>query len=319
MMVTVFISTLLLLLSPTVALFINSSAQDGRAKTGGQRSTWVWSHTDDGVVEEVKVEGGVVFTDDYTDIRSVSEDGQFLARDERGGVARKLRVVRGADGTLQRSYSLNGRAHEFDAEAKAWLSKFLLEAVRGSGLDAKARVQRLLRERGGRGVLDEISLLKSDYARRIYFETLIKDGALDGPTLESALRQAARQISSDYELAVFLIESVDSYLDKDKLIPVFFEATRRIGSDYEHRRVLSAVVERHPRRPVLSPMLESAASISSDYEKASFLIEAATLYLGDASLRSAFLQAVNSISSDYERGRVLSVVAKKTQLGSTSD
>src|ERR1051325_746388 len=331
MVINVFISAVMLLLvqrsmvvcsatvaGPTCAL-VNGSSTQTRAKVGDERSTWVWSHRDDGVLVEIRVEGKVVFTDDYTDINGISEDGLFQARDERGGVARKLRVVRGADGGPERSYFVNGRKRELDAEGRAWLAKFLLEAVRASGLDAKARVMRILRERGARGVLDEISLIDGDYAKRIYFETLIKEGGLSGGEMESALRQAARQISSDYELAVFLIESTDSYLGTDKLIPIFFEATRKIDSDYEHHRVLSAVLKKQPGRRVLSPMLESAASISSDYEKASFLIEAASLYLADVNLRSAFLQTVNSISSDYERGRVLSVVAKKTQSGSVSD
>lgn len=331
MVINVFISAVMLLLSqgspvvrsakvagPTGAL-MNSSSMQESAKRGEERSTWVWSHRDDGVLVEMRVEGKVGFTEDYTDINSISEDGLFQARDERAGVVRKLRVVRGADGGPERSYFVNGRKRELDAEGRAWLTKFLLEAVRTSGLDAKARVRRILQDRGARGVLDEISLIKGDYAKRIYFETLVKEGGLSGGDLESALRQAARQISSDYELAVFLIASTDRYLGADKLIPIFFEATRKIGSDYEHHRVLTAVLKSQPGRQVLSPMLESAASISSDYEKASFLIEAASLYLADANLRSAFLQTVNSISSDYERGRVLSVVAKKTQSGSVSD
>src|ERR1051325_10627881 len=291
MVINVFISAVMLLLvqgsmvvcwaraaGPTCA-FVNGSSTQTRAKVGEERSTWVWSHRDDGVLVEIRVEGKVVFTDDYTDINGISEDGLFQARDERGGVARKLRVVRGADGGPERSYFVNGRKR---------------------GLDAKARVMRILRERSARGVLDEISLIDGDYAKRIYFETLVKEGGLSGGEMESALRQAARQISSDYELAIFLIESTDSYLGTDKLIPIFFEATRKIDSDYEHHRVLSAVLKKQPGRRVLSPMLESAASISSDYEKASFLIEAASLYLADVNLRSAFLQTVNSISSDYE-------------------
>jgi hypothetical protein len=184
-------------------------------------------------------------------------------------------------------------------------------AVREGGLNAKARVQRLLRQRGARSVLDEISLIKTDYAKRIYFSTLIAEGNLDTATLNDALRQAARQLSSDYERATFLIESADRYLSGEKMIAVFFEATGKIGSDYERHRVLSSVLRKQPGEGVLGPMLESASTIGSDYEKASFLIEAAPLYLSDGARRSAFLRAVNTIGSDYERGRVLSVVSKR--------
>ncbi|HEX8140366.1 MAG TPA: hypothetical protein VF544_22570 [Pyrinomonadaceae bacterium] len=312
----VFVSTTLLLLLSGVCASNGVSLQ---AKREGERSTWVWSHRDDGVLTEARVEGKVVFTDDYTDVSSVSEDGLFQATDERDGVARKLRVVQGPAGSVQRTYYLNGRKHEFDAEAKAWFSKFLLLAAREGGLNARARVQRLLRQRGARGVLDEISLIKTDYARRIYFTTLIEEGNLDNATLNDALRQAARQLSSDYERATFLIETGEHYLSSDDLIAVFFEATGKVTSDYERHRVLSSVLRKQPREQVLGPMLEAASSISSDYEKASFLIEAAPLYISDTALRSAFMRVVNAISSDYERGRVLSFVAKRMQTGSALD
>ncbi|HEV2915217.1 MAG TPA: hypothetical protein VGX92_18205 [Pyrinomonadaceae bacterium] len=294
-----------------------SLAQQTRKREG--HNTSVWSHSHDGVKVEVRIEGEVAFKDDYTDIESVSEDGSFVARDERGGTDRQLSVTRGADGQLRRKYSVNGRTREFDAEARAWLSEFLLMTVREGGMDAQARVRRILEQRGARGVLEEISLIKTDYARRVYFDALIKEGHLDAAARESVLKQAARQISGDYELAVFLIDYAEQYLGSDTTVPAFFEATKKLGSDYEHHRVLSAAAKARPGKRALASMLESAAVITSDYEKASFLIEAASLYLDDAGLRSAFFQTVNSITSDYERGRVLASVSKKTPLGSTMD
>ena len=62
-------------------------------------------------------------------------------------------------------------------------------------------------------------------------------------------------------------------------------------------------------------LLDAAVGISSDYEKAPFLVEVSTVYTGDTRLRSAFLKAVESITSDYERGRVLSVLLKNKQIG----
>jgi abortive infection bacteriophage resistance protein len=61
-------------------------------------------------------------------------------------------------------------------------------------------------------------------------------------------------------------------------------------------------------------LLDSAAEFTSDYEKATFLIEVSNVYTGDTRLRSAFLKAVETIRSDYERGRVLSVLLKNKQI-----
>ena len=327
MILNVLASTMLLLLSPggatvrssstirpPVALHNSSAARTLQTQRSESRNTSVWSHSEDGVKVEVRVEGEVEFTDDYADVKSISKDGLFVATDERGGETRKLRVTQNADGTLRRSYSIDGHSREFGAGARAWLSKILAEAARDGGLDAQVRARRILRERGAKGVLEEVRLLRNDYARRVYLETLIKEGNPDGASLERILSQASAQISSDYETARLLIEFAKLYLGKNRMIAPFFEAAGKIKSDFERVRVLSAVLKNNPNREVLAGMLESARSISSDYEKARFLLEAMPLYLGDASLRAPYLDAISSISSDYERGRVLTVVSKKTQL-----
>jgi hypothetical protein len=278
------------------------------------RTTSVWSHSDDGVKVEVKVEGKVEFTDDYTDVRSVSEDGLFQVTDERGGETRKLRVTRSAEGGLRRAFSVDGQTREFDREAGAWLARILPQAARDGALDAEVRARRILQQHGAEGLLKEVSLLGNDYARGVYLRILIKEGNLDRGALENVLRQSANQLSTDYETASFLIEFAQMYLGRNSLIAPFFAATRRINSDYEHVRVLSAVIKNNPSTEVLLGMLESARDISSDYEKARLLIEAAPLYLDHESLRAPYLETVRSISSDYERGRVLTIVSKRTPL-----
>ena len=50
--------------------------------------------------------------------------------------------------------------------------------------------------------------------------------------------------------------------------------------------------------------MESAAQIQSDYEKASFLIEALGRYQSEPRLRTALINVAKTISSEYERGRV---------------
>lgn len=323
MIINIMTSTMMLLLMPgssgiirsTQAQPNGSALQTTQTPKSESRTTSMWSHTDDdGVRVEVRIEGKVEFTDDYTDVRSISEDGLFTVTDERGGQRRKLRVTPDAGGTLKRSYFVNGQSREFDAGAKAWLSKILPEAAREGGLDAETRARRILQQRGVRGVFEEIRLLRNDYAKRVYFETLIKEGNPDTATLESILRQTSSQISSDYEMARLLIDFAPLYLGKHRMIAPFFEATRRIKSDYEHSRVLYAVLKNNPNREVLAAILESTQSISSDYEKAKFLLDAMPLYLDDKSLRSPYLEAIRSISSDYERGRVWTAVSQKTQL-----
>jgi hypothetical protein len=55
--------------------------------------------------------------------------------------------------------------------------------------------------------------------------------------------------------------------------------------------------------------------MSSDYEKATLLLEVSNSYTGDTRLKGLFLKAVETIKSDYERGRVLSALLKNKQIG----
>jgi putative ABC transport system permease protein len=59
-----------------------------------------------------------------------------------------------------------------------------------------------------------------------------------------------------------------------------------------------------PQGLPFSDLVQPAARMQSDYEKASFLPEAMNHYRADARLRAAFLGAAKTISSEYERGRM---------------
>jgi hypothetical protein len=71
-------------------------------------------------------------------------------------------------------------------------------------------------------------------------------------------------------------------------------------------------------REALAALAPSAAAIGSDYEKATFLSEAASRHQADERLRAAFFAATNSIDSDYEHRKVLSAALKSPDLGRES-
>ena len=163
------------------------------------RSNWTWNNSDDGRKIEVKVENKVDFNDDYSDVSTVADDGALRIYDSRGPRTFRLVVTRGAGGELRRDYSVDGQSRSFDAEGRVWLRGVLLQAVREGGLDARNRVQRILKQRGTRGLIEEIAYLKGDYVRRIYFEALLQAPGVSTQDLKSALHNASTTIKSDYE------------------------------------------------------------------------------------------------------------------------
>jgi len=290
----------------------NTGAQKQERQT---RSTMRWENTDDHLRMRVEIEGKPEFTDDYTDVRDISAGGYVRVEQDRDGQSRRYEVRRSAGGQLERTFYLNGAVHPLDQDARTWLSKIMLNAVRQSGIDADKRVQGIMRQRGVNGVLEEIALVSGSYAKRIYFQALIKNGNLPTAALQTVLRQAAREISSDYEQAQLLIGVAPELTGKEGAMPAFFEAVGTIKSDYEHKRVLTTLLKNiTPTPDVLIQTAKSAARISSDYEKASVLKTVAYVYLADRDLSDAFFQTVGTITSDYEHRGVLSALLKSGKL-----
>jgi len=308
------------LLIPQLALLIAFSPMSTTVQKTTQKSetqsvsTWVM--TDDNQTRRIEIRGKAEFNDEYTDVISVSEGGSVRVEEKIGGVSRRYEV-RKANTQLLRAYYVNGSARPIDDNAKKWIAQLVLEAVRQGGFDADVRVQRILSRGGIKAVLAEIDLVHSDYAKRLYFQSLIKHGDLDVAGLQDLLRQAAKQISSDYEQAELLLAIAPVMVGKEGVTTTYFNAVNTINSDYEHGRVLTAVLETLPaNHELLIQVAESTKTIHSDYEKAGVLKRAANVYVDDPALRRVFFQTISSIESDYEHRGVLSALLKSKRLSS---
>jgi hypothetical protein len=290
-----------------------------KTESNQNRSNWNWINSDDGKKIEVRVENKVEFNDDYSDVSNIPGDGALKIFDSRGSHTFRLHITRGAAGELKREYSVDGRTREFDNEGRQWLRAVLLQAVREGGLDARNRVQRILKQRGVRGLAEELTYVKGDYVRRIYFEAFLNAPGLTSADLKTGIRNASQTIDSDYERGRLLSQVAHAFVTKDELVPEFFAALDRLSSDYERRRTLTGIIrEEQPNKASLSAMANSARQLSSDYEKAMFLIETADRYQADDRLRSDWFNTLSSISSDYEHRRVLSALLKLVSLNSNA-
>ena len=288
-----------------------SMVQPSLSQEKSARSTWTWNNSDDGKTIEVKVENKVEFNEDYSDVAAIPAGGALRIFDSRSARTFRLEITRDSAGGIRRDYSVDGRSRSFDAEGQSWLRTVLLQAVREGGLDARNRAQRILKQRGARGLTEEITYLKGDYVRRIYFEELLQAPGVSTQDLKTAIHNAANSIGSDYERAQLLLQVAPVFLGDKNLVPDYFAATSRIKSDYEHARVLSNALKQTPlSKDVLTAIAQSAAAIQSDYEKASLLIKGAERYQGDLSSRMEWLHAVRTIGSDYEHHRVLTGALK---------
>jgi bla regulator protein blaR1 len=273
--------------------------------------SWSWRHVDDDKRLEVTIRGRVEFADDYTDIKSIEDGGSIRVIDESGAVHRKFEATATAGG-IQRSYWVNGQSQQVDQTARTWLAKVLDDTVRQGGYDARPRVQRILRESGPNGVLREITRLKGDYVKRIYFDELIKNGNLNDESIRQVLRQATAELQSDYEKAQLLVQISENYLVNDSQREIYLEGVNTLHSDYEKGRALGALLKKgNLTRENMLFVMRSVSHISSDYERAQILIRIAAGFPLDDPARRAYLESVATLKSDYEKGRVLAAFLKK--------
>jgi beta-lactamase regulating signal transducer with metallopeptidase domain len=254
----------------------------------------------------VRSSGTITFTEDDTDVKSVSPGGYFILSEHNGGTT-TYEVRARADGSLERLW--NGKPA--GAEAKAWLARVMPEFLRRTGFNADARVSRILAQKGASGVLDEISVISSSYVKRVYFEKLFAKGPLDPATFARAIRQAGAEMTSDYERASTLVAAAKLGLPDEACRIAFAEATRTMKSDYEKHRTLSALIAAGPITPqVASAVVESARSMQSDYELAGLLVQVVKTQSLPPAAADLALTLADSIKSDYERHRALSALVK---------
>ncbi|HKQ74356.1 MAG TPA: hypothetical protein VJ810_11750 [Blastocatellia bacterium] len=267
---------------------------------------WTMNHRDDGGELRIRVKGKPEFTDDYSDIKTLPPRGSVRVEETRGSVSRRWEVESDANGNLRRSYALQGKSHEFDSEARQWLSGILLEAVRQSGFDAERRVDRLFQKGGANAVFEEVSLIKGDYAKGVYLRELMKVHDLDSASAQRVMTLAAREMKSDYEKRRVLSLAAEKFLNDQNVLTEFGAATATIGSDYERGQTIAAALKRGALTTAqLKGLLQSVAGMSSDYEKAQALIHIAGAYPAEIASEPAFFDVANGVKSDYEHSRVL--------------
>jgi hypothetical protein len=303
-----------------------------------------WSNDSERV--DVHLRGTVTFTDDLTDVKSMSDDGELTIREWRAIIPHTIEI-RSSGGTLTRTYYVAGVKRAWDAEATRMLHDRLPGLVRNSGLGAEQRVKSILASKGVPGVLAEIDLITSDYGRRRYYVALIDEARLDAAGVMPILAGVGRSIRSDYERGQVLQHVASRVRLNEQASTAYTQAMSGMRSDYERRRALTAlfaaggatagpsafqaidaISSSYERRQVLSgliargalddetkrSLLASARTTRSDYDRREVLRAYVDAFGVESAMRVPFFSAVSAFTSDYERRMVLMALAARKPL-----
>jgi len=299
--------------------------------------------SDNGVRFDVTLRGTITFTDDLTDVQTLSDGGSLTIRDWSRVVPRTVEI-KSAAGTLTRAYYVGGLSRPWDEEARRFLATQLPMLVRRSGLGAESRVQTIFEKKGVAGVLEEIDLLGGDYARRLYFVALVDRARFDSNGVKPVLARIGERMTSDYDRRQVLQHIASRVTLDESGAAAYIQAMATMTSDYDQRQALEALMQSgasvdgnaiagavdhikssYDKRLVLNQaigrgsltveskrsLLAGAAGMKSDYDRGQVLTSYVQRYGVEPAVREPFFAAVKAIKSDYERRRVLTEVAKK--------
>jgi beta-lactamase regulating signal transducer with metallopeptidase domain len=281
-----------------------------------QSGTYSWS--DNGDKFEIDYRGQIEFTADDSDVARISPGGRLRIKDGRRWLNPDTAVELTADGSgnIQRRYWVGWTERPFDPEGRKWLATMLPRFIRQSGIGAPARVARILKSGGVTGVLAEISRVEGSWAKRLYFNELMKSPGLSAADVQRAFAQAGTQIDSDFELASFLVANNRLVAD-DGARRAYLEAARSIGSDFELRKVLASILKDGPApSAIAAAVLDVSTSIDSDHEEGSLLTQFVGQQALDGTVRGPFFKALATVGSAFEHAKVLKALLQRTDLPS---
>lgn len=256
---------------------------------------------------ELKAEGDFTLRSDLSDVATLDRGG-LVTIEERDGSERRRMEIRQRDGALEHLYFVNGRSAPVTPQARAWLGKILLAVERRTAFAAKTRVPQLFQSGGAQRVLQEVSLMGSDYTKTQYLSALLRqDYNLDASTLTRIVEQATREMTSDHYLAE-VFNRVGSQRRADgRTWRAFADAAIRMRSDHYKAQVISNVLSRDRLEPsTVATLLRASTSIKSDHYQAETLKKMSKRYAVTTQTRPYYVAALASISSDHYKQEVLS-------------
>jgi beta-lactamase regulating signal transducer with metallopeptidase domain len=272
------------------------------AFTQEQGSTTSMRWSDDSRDLRIKLRGDVSFAGNDQSVSSLSPDGFLIIDESKGWSHRRVEVRPGQAGAVETKYFLDGREKAMDGVGRAWAATMYLFAIRELGVDAEARVSRMLAHGGVSTVLQEVDLIHSDGVKRKYLTQLLDQATLTNSDLER-VNDSVRKISSDGDKADFLAAH-ERDLCADQIQMSFFRAVNSISSDGDRRRVLIGVLQSSGKDPEMARLVAlSAKGMSSDGDKADVLLAIPPDKSSQASC--ALLSAARDIQSDGDKARVL--------------
>jgi hypothetical protein len=266
---------------------------------------------------DLHAEGRVTFNADFTDITSLSSGGSFHVSVLRDGLRHELTITE-RNGSLARTWKVDGKEQPFDAAGQRWFASFLLDLDRQTAIGVDVRLPMLLKQGGVPAVLKETAQMPGDYPRSVYFDKLVGATTLTSANVTAILDQTASMATGDYYAEQILSRVAASRASDPSVHAAALRVLEGIKSDYYISTGTNAMIGARPTPEDVDFLLRAAARMSSDYYRLQ-LISHVTKGGGlSAAQRGDLARITAGMHEDYYIANVIQLIAGKSGLDAPS-
>jgi beta-lactamase regulating signal transducer with metallopeptidase domain len=282
----------------------SSVNDDGRVRR------WTVKLSGGGCTVDLRAEGRIDFAADFTDITGLSTGGFFRLDVTENGSRHQLEIE-SRNGTLARTWRVDGREQPYDAAARAWFGAFLIELDRRTAIGVDIRLPLLLKQGGAGAVLKETALMPSDYARGEYYGRMVKSTWLTPEEVARVLEQATSMKTSDYYASELLGALAGQGLQHAAVRAAVLQLIDRIESDHYAAQSIEVLMgSGRPTTVEMDFLLRTVPRMKSDHYKTNILTKIVRGGRLDAGQQAALAKVASSITSDHYAAEFLKTIAR---------
>ena len=265
----------------------------------------------------VETRGKMEVSDDDKDIKSMSGDAYLEITKTVFGSKRTI-VISPTSSGLKKEYYEGRTLVDWEPEGRKWLGEILPEILRSTTIAAEGRVNRIYRNSGVNGVIQEIRVIESDYVRSAYANYLVRvnQPAQNYPVI---IKEVSAIMESDHYRSEFLTNNLKTFNSSKEAMQAVYAATRDMDSDHYKTQVIkSALSTGNASLESVTLALQATTDMESDHYKT----EVITSLLRQDNLTDAvmaeMINATKNMESDHYRTEVLTKALAKPGLSSAS-
>lgn len=276
--------------------------------------TYIYKNNTGVTNTELEYQGKIVFTEDETDVEYISPGG-FLKFSKRSFGNKRIIILEGeSNDGIYREYREGSKKMQFEPDGRRWMASVLPEIIRTTGIGAEERARKFYANGGINALLEEISMLPTNYVKGIYYDVSFRIPNLKVSDLVILIEDAGREVNSSYELSKLLTSNSDTYGKQEKALGAAIQVTKKISSSYEQAKVYKhllskAKISQHNRGLII----KSVRNISSSYEQSGVLQASLKDSLNVENINLVIIE-VEHISSSYEQSKVLQAMIRNQSL-----